>query len=557
MQLAKKGKRDSPNYSWKAINNLNLDYATVFSQAPYINEDVITIIGVCFLIGAMAKSAQVGGDKKISRPIKVNNEEFIFNSILLYAWTFSNAWESEGYLNLLAFSLILLNSGIYLYLVNTYCLLTSIGARARALLLIGRGRIFFEQLRFATKKISQLAYGYSNKQAVLFSNSSKVNYIKRYSVASPLRACHSMPSYYYPPGLGIIRCYSTTPAQSEDGTDQEAAGTDLALSVISPYPKIDHLPLSEARHKKEANKIQLNKWTEGIVVGLLLSGAKFNYSGKTSLNVRLVVGLPLGEATQKYIWLIFLNLSAFCSSYPTYYKTQIYLYSRALPCFNRLYHFFYKSKNERVMPASYEILYELLTPVALAFWLMGSGVFLPSGVVLFTFSYNYNDVLRLMNILILRYNLSCTMGRYEGKPVIFIPGESIVKLLADLINFPTLFILVQKQGTDTFNNKLFIYDPKFITADQTGNPWQLLNTTGGVVSHHSDSIIFNIESLYNRYSNSTPEKFPRQGNNQQNKKLINLSMDPSVTSSNELFSEIIVIAQDEKYHRYNRAFIEW
>jgi hypothetical protein len=101
---------------------------------------------------------------------------------------------------------------------------------------------------------------------------------------------------------------------------------------------------------------------------------------------------------------------------------------------------------------------------------MGSGVFLPSGVVLFTFSYNYNDVLRLMNILILRYNLSCTMGRYEGKPVIFIPGESIVKLLADLINFPTLFILVQKQGTDTFNNKLFIYDPKFITADQTGNP---------------------------------------------------------------------------------------
>lgn len=38
----------------------NLDYSTVFSLAPYINGDVITIIGICLLIGAMAKSAQLG-----------------------------------------------------------------------------------------------------------------------------------------------------------------------------------------------------------------------------------------------------------------------------------------------------------------------------------------------------------------------------------------------------------------------------------------------------------------------------------------------------------------
>jgi NADH-ubiquinone oxidoreductase chain 5 len=38
----------------------NLDYNIVFSLAPYINENVITIIGICLLIGAMAKSSQVG-----------------------------------------------------------------------------------------------------------------------------------------------------------------------------------------------------------------------------------------------------------------------------------------------------------------------------------------------------------------------------------------------------------------------------------------------------------------------------------------------------------------
>ncbi len=37
-----------------------LDYNSVFSLAPYINSDIITIIGLCLFIGAMAKSSQVG-----------------------------------------------------------------------------------------------------------------------------------------------------------------------------------------------------------------------------------------------------------------------------------------------------------------------------------------------------------------------------------------------------------------------------------------------------------------------------------------------------------------
>jgi NADH-ubiquinone oxidoreductase chain 5 len=38
----------------------NIDYYTVFSLAPYYNENVVIIIGICLLIGAMAKSSQVG-----------------------------------------------------------------------------------------------------------------------------------------------------------------------------------------------------------------------------------------------------------------------------------------------------------------------------------------------------------------------------------------------------------------------------------------------------------------------------------------------------------------
>ena len=38
----------------------NVDYSTVFSIAPFISTNLIIIIGICLLIGAMAKSSQIG-----------------------------------------------------------------------------------------------------------------------------------------------------------------------------------------------------------------------------------------------------------------------------------------------------------------------------------------------------------------------------------------------------------------------------------------------------------------------------------------------------------------
>ena len=38
----------------------NLDFSTLFSLSPYINDTVITITGICFLLAAMGKSAQIG-----------------------------------------------------------------------------------------------------------------------------------------------------------------------------------------------------------------------------------------------------------------------------------------------------------------------------------------------------------------------------------------------------------------------------------------------------------------------------------------------------------------
>lgn len=38
----------------------NLDYSTIFSLSPFVEPDIITIIGICLLLAAMGKSAQIG-----------------------------------------------------------------------------------------------------------------------------------------------------------------------------------------------------------------------------------------------------------------------------------------------------------------------------------------------------------------------------------------------------------------------------------------------------------------------------------------------------------------
>jgi NADH-ubiquinone oxidoreductase chain 5 len=38
----------------------DLDYAIIFSLSPYISNIIINIIGLCLVVGALAKSAQIG-----------------------------------------------------------------------------------------------------------------------------------------------------------------------------------------------------------------------------------------------------------------------------------------------------------------------------------------------------------------------------------------------------------------------------------------------------------------------------------------------------------------
>ena len=62
-----------------------------------------------------------------------------------------------------------------------------------------------------------------------------------------------------------------------------------------------------------------------------------------------------------------------------------------------------------------ENIYELLTPVALAHVIKGDGIASRHGIVLCTNYFSVKDVVRLMNVLMIRYRLECTIHLKRGQ----------------------------------------------------------------------------------------------------------------------------------------------
>jgi len=110
---------------------------------------------------------------------------------------------------------------------------------------------------------------------------------------------------------------------------------------------------------------------------------------------------------------VFNQLSHYCASVPSLTTNTrankllygIQFFSRSLPCFTELYSLFYVNKI-KVIPAN---IYDLLTPVALAHLIMGDGEARTAGLVICTNSFSVQDVVRLMNVLNIRYGLECIL----------------------------------------------------------------------------------------------------------------------------------------------------
>jgi len=178
------------------------------------------------------------------------------------------------------------------------------------------------------------------------------------------------------------------------------------------------------------NIIKLPPFHKDVVIGLILSDCWLQFSSPAAKNVRL--GFKQSIAHFEYFWHVYTILAHFCSNIPIsrisiragVKNYSIELQTRSLPCFTLLHHKFYNTSNKKVIPPV-DIMYELLTPVALAHWIMGDGVALSHGLAICTESYTTQEIILLVNILIVRYGIECTLRPRGNSYRIYIRERSM------------------------------------------------------------------------------------------------------------------------------------
>jgi len=168
-----------------------------------------------------------------------------------------------------------------------------------------------------------------------------------------------------------------------------------------------------------------------VAVGLLLSDGWIEFPSRESYaRIKFEQSLDKFE----YFWNVYNVLSPYCASYPhlknrllngkLFYSLR--LQTRSLPSFSKLSHLFIRD-GVKIVP---DDIYNLLNPVALAHWIQGDGAcHKDAGLNLCTDNFSIPDVVRLMNVLMVRYRLDCSMHKHRtGQYRIYIKKHSMGEL---------------------------------------------------------------------------------------------------------------------------------
>lgn len=182
---------------------------------------------------------------------------------------------------------------------------------------------------------------------------------------------------------------------------------------------------------------ELTQYLEGVLVGLLLSDAWIlhNRSITANYSISFKQGFPVHF---EYLWHVYSILSPVLLAVPYFtggYRNKTWTMALGfstmrLPAITKLSKQFLDSDFKKIIPLD---IYYLLTPEALAFWIMGDGEQHTSGLNLCTDSYTIQEVVILINVLILKYNLNCSLRKKvnpSGKICyrIYFPAAEMPKL---------------------------------------------------------------------------------------------------------------------------------
>lgn len=206
-------------------------------------------------------------------------------------------------------------------------------------------------------------------------------------------------------------------------------GSNLSSTV--GYPRYTY-------NERALVKIPVNK--RSIFIGILLSDAtlqRLNKGGGTRLQFKQKYG------QFEYLYFVFFQLSHYCSRGPSVTKSILHkkvhyalsFTTRSLNCITELYELFYL-EDKKIVPKN---LYELLTWEGLVHWICGDGTY-SSGITLQTQCFTIEELVLIINVLIVKFGLECTIHKQYNYSLIYIKSKSIKKNLHKMLPYihPTM-----------------------------------------------------------------------------------------------------------------------
>ena len=178
--------------------------------------------------------------------------------------------------------------------------------------------------------------------------------------------------------------------------------------------------------------LKLTPRVKSIIIGLILSDAWLQKRGHWNSRI----GFKQSINNFPYLWNIYNELGYLCSGLPMAAKTvtrgkifhSVFLQTRQLTCLNEIFNLFYLTQNDQVIKTVKQELFFYMDYMVLAHWIMGDGSKRAKGIVLCTDNFSLQEVVLLVNILILKFDINPTIQRGKNKVRIYINGKSLMKI---------------------------------------------------------------------------------------------------------------------------------
>ena len=231
-----------------------------------------------------------------------------------------------------------------------------------------------------------------------------------------------------------LRVYSSSKSFSNINTKKLSTNNQTGIEIVLWNKKIgiNYMTFKSKLTNKEKSLLKLTPIAKSILIGLLLSDA---WTQKHKhWNPR--IGLKQSIKNFPYLWHVFLELGYLCSGLPMSAKNYIrgklfysvYIQTRQLQIFNQIFDLFYSTSNGKIIKTIKPELIFHLDYIVLAHWIMGDASKKGKGLVLCTDNFSLQEVVLLINMLILKFDVNSTLQKQEKHFSIYINEKNLIKI---------------------------------------------------------------------------------------------------------------------------------